>query len=43
MTEVADLALVDEVTERAQRLVDVGVGVGAVDLIEVDLPAGCAT
>ena len=35
----ADLALLDEVGERAERLLDVGVGVGAVDLVEVD-PVG---
>ena len=37
--DVADLALVDEVGQRAERLVDVGVRVGAVDLVEVD-PVG---
>ena len=35
--DVADLALLDEVGQRAERLVDVGVGVGAVDLVEVDV------
>ena len=34
--DVADLALVDEVAEGAQRLLDVGVRLGAVDLVEVD-------
>ena len=37
--DVADLALLDEVGERAERLVDVGLRVGAVDLVEVD-PVG---
>ena len=37
--DVADLALVDEVAERRQRLLDVGARVGAVDLVEVD-PVG---
>src|SRR6202000_3255237 len=37
--EVADLAVGDEVGERGERLVDVGVGVGAVDLVQVD-PVG---
>ena len=36
MPEVADLPLVDQIGERAERLVDVGVRVGAVDLVEVD-------
>jgi len=36
VAEVTDLALVDEVGERAERLVDVGARVGAVDLVEVD-------
>ena len=39
MAEVADLALVHEIAQRAEGLVDVGVGVGAVDLVEVD-PVG---
>ena len=38
-TDVADLALVDEVGERAEGLLDVGVGARAVDLVEVD-PVG---
>ena len=37
--DVADLALVDEVGERAEGLLDVGVGARAVDLVEVD-PVG---
>jgi len=37
--DVADLALVDEVGQRAERLVDVSGRVGAVDLVEVD-PVG---
>ena len=37
--DVADLARRDEVGQRAERLVDVGVGLGAVDLVEVD-PVG---
>ena len=37
--DVADLALVDEIGERAERLVDVGVRVGAMQLVEVD-PVG---
>src|SRR5204863_551474 len=37
--DVADLALADEVGEGAEGLVDVGVGLGAVDLVEVD-PVG---
>jgi hypothetical protein len=37
--DVADLALLDEVGERAERLVDVGVRDGAVHLVEVD-PVG---
>ena len=37
--DVADLALLDEVGQRAEGLVDVGVRVGAVDLVEVD-PVG---
>ena len=37
--DVADLALLDEVGERAERLVDVGVRVGSVYLVEVD-PVG---
>ena len=37
--DVADLALADEVGEGAERLVDVGVRLGAVDLVEVD-PVG---
>ena len=36
MAEVADLAPVDEIGERAEGLIDVGVGVRAVDLVEVD-------
>jgi hypothetical protein len=34
---VADLALPDEVGQRAEGLLDVGVGLGAVDLVEVDV------
>ena len=34
--EVADLALLDEVGERSERLVEIGVRVVAVDLVEVD-------
>ena len=34
--EVADLALMDEVGERDERLLDVGVGARPVDLVEVD-------
>src|SRR3954447_12719179 len=37
--DVADLPLVDEVAQRAERLVDVGVRLGTVDLVEVD-PVG---
>ena len=37
--DVADLALVDEVGERAEGLVDVDVGIGSVHLVEVD-PVG---
>ena len=37
--DVADLALMHEVAERRERLVDVGPRVGAVDLVEVD-PVG---
>ena len=37
--DVADLALVHEVGERAERLLDVGARIGAVDLVEVD-PVG---
>ena len=37
VAEVADLALVHEVAQRAERLVDVGVLVGPVDLVEVDV------
>src|SRR3954454_5019510 len=37
--DVDDLALADEVAEDAERLVDVGVRPGAMDLVEVD-PAG---
>ena len=37
--DVADLALLDEVGQRAERLLDVDVRVGAVDLVEVD-PVG---
>ena len=37
--DVADLALVHEVAERRQRLLDVGARIGAVDLVEVD-PVG---
>ena len=37
--DVADLALLNEIGERAERLVDVGFGVGAVHLVEVD-PVG---
>jgi hypothetical protein len=37
--DVADLALVDEVRQRAQRLLDVGVRLGTMDLVEVD-PVG---
>jgi hypothetical protein len=40
--DVADLALLDEVGECAERLVDVGVEVGAVHLVEVD-PVGPET
>ena len=39
MADVADLALVYEVAQRAERLVDVGVRVRAVDLVQVD-PVG---
>jgi hypothetical protein len=39
VAEVADLAVVDEVGERPEGLVDVGAGVRAVDLVEVD-PVG---
>ncbi len=39
MAEAADLALVDEIGERAERLVDVGARVRTVDLVEVD-PVG---
>ena len=35
----ADLALADEVGQRAERLLDVGLRVGAVELVEVD-PVG---
>ena len=35
--DAAHLALVDEVVERAERLVDVGAGVGPVHLVEVDV------
>ena len=35
--DVADLALLYEVGERGERLVDVGVRVGAVQLVEVDV------
>jgi hypothetical protein len=37
--DIADLALVDEVGQRAERLLDVGVRIGTVDLVEVD-PVG---
>jgi hypothetical protein len=39
VTEVADLALMDEIGECAEGLVDVGVRIGAVDLVEVN-PVG---
>jgi hypothetical protein len=39
VAEVADLALVDQVGECAEGLVEVGLGVPAVDLVEVD-PVG---
>ena len=39
VAEVADLALVDEIAERAEGLVDVGGRIRAVDLVEVD-PVG---
>jgi hypothetical protein len=39
VSEIADLAVGDEVGERCERFVDVGVRVGAVDLVEVD-PVG---
>jgi hypothetical protein len=39
--DVADLALLNEVGERGEPLVDVGVRVGAVDLVQVD-PVGDA-
>ena len=39
MAEVADLALVNQVGECAEGLVEVGLGVPAVDLVEVD-PVG---
>lgn len=39
MADVADLARADEVGERAERLVDVGLRVVAVDLVKVD-PVG---
>ena len=35
--EGADLAGVDEIGQRRERLVVIGVGIGAVDLVEVDL------
>ena len=38
-TDVADLALADEVGEGAEGLLDVGVGARAMDLVEVD-PVG---
>ena len=38
-TDVSNLALVDEVAQRPKRLLDVGVRIGAVDLVEVD-PVG---
>ena len=41
VADVADLALEDEVGERAERLLDVGVGSRAVDMVEVD-PVGAA-
>jgi hypothetical protein len=37
--DVPDLAGVDQIAQGSQRLVDVGIGLGAVDLIEVD-PVG---
>jgi hypothetical protein len=37
--DIADLALADEVGERAERLLEVDAGLGAVDLVEVD-PVG---
>src|SRR5665811_538117 len=37
--DVADLALMDEVAQRSERLVDIGLGIRAMDLIEVD-PVG---
>jgi hypothetical protein len=36
VADVADLALMHEITERAEHLVDVGVGIRAVDLVEID-------
>jgi hypothetical protein len=39
VSEGADLSRVDEVAGRGEGLVDVGVRVGAVDLVEVD-PVG---
>jgi hypothetical protein len=36
MSEVADRALVNEIAEHAERLVDIGVRIGAVDLVEID-------
>jgi hypothetical protein len=39
MPDVADLALADEVAERRERLLDVGVRMRPVDLVEVD-PVG---
>jgi hypothetical protein len=38
-TDVADLALADQVGEGAERLIDVGVRAWAMDLVEVD-PVG---
>ena len=36
-TDVTNLARLNQIVERAQRLLDRGVGVGAVDLVEIDV------